>query len=198
MDIVIQYDPPTDPKTFSHRAGRTARAGRSGKAILLLTKGREEEYVDFLAVRKIPLVKESYLETADLATSTNNGDSSSSSTIPLARAIDSAAIDLMHRMRAILLTDRELHDKAAKAFVSSLRAYSKHEASFIFRLADVDFHSLAISYGLLRMPAMPEIKTWRKKQEAVKAKGKEKAEEDVEAVEEMVEWQDEQVDVSTA
>lgn len=45
LDVVIQYDTPTDPKTFSHRAGRTARAGRRGRAIVLLGKGREEDYV---------------------------------------------------------------------------------------------------------------------------------------------------------
>lgn len=45
VDLVVQHDAPTDPKVFSHRAGRTARAGRSGRAIVLLQKGREEEYV---------------------------------------------------------------------------------------------------------------------------------------------------------
>jgi hypothetical protein len=65
-----------------------------------------------------------------------------------------------------------MHDKAAKAFVSSLRAYSKHEATFIFRLVDLDFHSVAIGFGLLRMPAMPEIKDWRKKKEALARKAK--------------------------
>jgi ATP-dependent RNA helicase DDX55/SPB4 len=45
VDVVIQYDPPGDPKSFSHRAGRTARMGRRGKAVILLAKGSEEEYV---------------------------------------------------------------------------------------------------------------------------------------------------------
>lgn len=45
VDCVVQYDPPTDPKVFSHRAGRAARMGRQGKGVVLLTKGSEEGYV---------------------------------------------------------------------------------------------------------------------------------------------------------
>lgn len=45
VDVVVQYDPPSDPKVFSHRCGRTARAGRRGRAITMLRSGREENYV---------------------------------------------------------------------------------------------------------------------------------------------------------
>lgn len=45
VDVVVQYDPPSDPKVFSHRCGRTARAGRSGRAIVMLHEGREEGYI---------------------------------------------------------------------------------------------------------------------------------------------------------
>lgn len=45
VDVVVQVDPPVDPRVFSHRIGRTARAGRKGKAVVLLNKGREEGYV---------------------------------------------------------------------------------------------------------------------------------------------------------
>ncbi len=45
-----------------------------------------------------------------------------------------------------------------KAFVSFVRAYSKHEASYIFRVKDLDFVGLAKSFGLLRLPRMPELK----------------------------------------
>jgi ATP-dependent RNA helicase DDX55/SPB4 len=44
VDVVVQFDPPSDSKAFSHRCGRTARAGRSGKAYALLV-GRELEYI---------------------------------------------------------------------------------------------------------------------------------------------------------
>ncbi|WVN85706.1 uncharacterized protein L203_100856 [Cryptococcus depauperatus CBS 7841] len=182
IDVVIQYDAPTDPKTFSHRVGRTARAGRGGKAIILLGSGREEDYVDFLAIRKIPLIKQPYLdenlEEVDMPTS-----------------IDPGAINLMEDVRKILLTDRKLSDKGSKSYVSAFRAYSKHEASFIFRAGNLDHHSLAIAYGLLRLPAMPEIKDWRKRREEDK-KRNEKLREEGSMIEEgeEVAWEDANVD----
>ena len=35
VDIVVQYDPPSDHKTYVHRSGRTARAGESGVVVTL-------------------------------------------------------------------------------------------------------------------------------------------------------------------
>ncbi|KAJ2773584.1 ATP-dependent rRNA helicase spb4 [Coemansia nantahalensis] len=65
VDCIIQWDPPTDPKSFAHRCGRTARAGRSGSALVFLSPGSEETYIDFLALRKIPMAPAQYLWQAD-------------------------------------------------------------------------------------------------------------------------------------
>ena len=46
VDVVLQFDPPSDPKSFSHRCGRTARAGKPGRATVLLT----EEEIDYVGV----------------------------------------------------------------------------------------------------------------------------------------------------
>lgn len=125
--------------------------------------------------------------------------------------VDEAASALLEEMRSIVKTDRELVDRVsissalvamthanrqgAKSFVSSLRAYTKHEASYIFRAADLDFHSVATAYGLLRMPVMPEIKEWRKKREAALAKkakvGPVEGEDEVEEIK----WTDADIDV---
>ena len=42
--------------------------------------------------------------------------------------------------------------------MSFVRAYSKHEASYIFRIKDLDLIGVAKSFGLLRLPRMPELK----------------------------------------
>ncbi|KAK2466230.1 hypothetical protein APHAL10511_001872 [Amanita phalloides] len=141
VDVVIQFDPPSDPKAFSHRCGRTARAGRSGRAWVLLV-GRESDYVDFMSIRKIPLKEQPYLK--DLPTTNDQEDSSTAV--------------FQSRIREFVLTDRAIHDKSIQAFVSFVRAYSKHEASYIFRLKDLDLVGVAKCFGLLRLPRMPELK----------------------------------------
>lgn len=37
VDVVISYDAPRHVKTYIHRVGRTARAGKTGTAVTLLT-----------------------------------------------------------------------------------------------------------------------------------------------------------------
>ncbi|KAH9857084.1 DEAD-domain-containing protein [Lenzites betulinus] len=146
VDVVIQFDPPADPKAFSHRCGRTARAGKSGRAWVLLV-GREVDYVEFMAVRKIP-IKERPRFAPDGSTILDDDTNANDAEVDTA----------MQTIRQKLLADRALNDKAAKAFVSFARAYSKHEASYIFRLKDLDLVGLAKSFGLLRIPRMPELK----------------------------------------
>jgi len=139
VDLVIQIDPPSDPKVFLHRCGRAGRAGRKGLSVIFLQPGREEDYIPFLEVRKTPI---SLLKRPEISVT------------------DEDAKLVTSKMRKEVLADRALYDKGQRAFVSWVKAYSKHQASSIFRVADLDWTELGNAWGLVRLPKMPELKKW--------------------------------------
>ncbi|KAF7505896.1 ATP-dependent rRNA helicase spb4 [Endocarpon pusillum] len=142
VDLVVQIDPPTDPKVFLHRCGRAGRAGRKGLSVIFLQPGREEDYISFLEVRKTPVEK---LTQPDTSMQPEESAQMASS------------------LRKLVMKDRALHDKAQKAFVSWVRSYSKHQASSIFQVSDLEWGDLAQGWGLLKLPKMPELKGWDRK-----------------------------------
>ncbi|XP_020591812.1 DEAD-box ATP-dependent RNA helicase 10-like [Phalaenopsis equestris] len=56
VDLVINYDIPSNSKDYIHRVGRTARAGRSGSAISLVNQYEVEWYIQIeqLIGKKLP------------------------------------------------------------------------------------------------------------------------------------------------
>lgn len=124
--------------------------------------------LDFLAVRKIPLKEHPYITE-------NQQQHQEEET----RSEDPNVSLFLNKVRAVLKTDRAIHDlvssashslqlsvnpfyflqQGMKAFVSFVQAYSKHEASYIFRVKDLDLVGVAKSFGLLRLPKMPELKS---------------------------------------
>ncbi|KAF7546704.1 hypothetical protein G7Z17_g8254 [Cylindrodendrum hubeiense] len=139
VDLVVQIDVPSDPKVFIHRSGRAGRAGRKGLAIVMLHPGREEDYIKFLEIRKTPIIP---LLKPDI------------------NVTDEDATAVTEKIRGLVRDDRGLYDKAQKAFVSWARSYGAHQATSIFRAADLDWTDLGNAWGLLRMPRMPELKLW--------------------------------------
>ena len=105
----------------------------------LLQPGGEEDYISFLEVRKTPITP---LTTPHIEITDDD-----------ARAATTA-------IRQVVLSDRAINDKAKRGFVSWVRSYSKHQASSIFRIADLDWHDLGNAWGLLKLPKMPELKNW--------------------------------------
>ena len=139
VDLVVQIDPPSDPKVFLHRCGRAGRAGRKGLSVIFLQPGREEDYIPFLEIRKTPIhpLKK-----------------------PAVNVADQDAQLVTSRMRDQVLKDRALYDKGQRGFVSWCKSYSKHQASSIFRVDDLDWTDLGNAWGLIRLPKMPELKKW--------------------------------------
>ncbi|AEO67149.1 uncharacterized protein THITE_2064289 [Thermothielavioides terrestris NRRL 8126] len=72
VDLVIEYDPAFAVPDHVHRIGRTARAGRPGKAVLFLLPGCEEGYTSILPASTpiTPQLYESILQKG-LATAVN-------------------------------------------------------------------------------------------------------------------------------
>ncbi|KAF1349810.1 ATP-dependent rRNA helicase SPB4 [Delphinella strobiligena] len=139
VDLVVQLDPPSDPKTFLHRCGRAGRAGRRGLAVTFLNQGKEEDYIEFLRIRQTPIFP---LHSPAITPSESAGSAATQT------------------IRDVVLRDRAIHDKAQRGFVSWVQAYSKHAASSIFRKEDVDWTEQATAWGLLKLPKMPELKTF--------------------------------------
>ncbi|XP_018565596.1 probable ATP-dependent RNA helicase DDX55 homolog [Anoplophora glabripennis] len=134
MDWVLQWDPPANASAFVHRVGRTARQGQQGSALILLLEN-EAAYVHFIETNQ--RVKLNLLE--DVAT-------------------DEKIEELRDKIRNLLKTDRAIIEKATQAFVSHVRAYSKHECSLLLRVKELPLGAMGAAYGLLQLPKMPELK----------------------------------------
>jgi ATP-dependent RNA helicase DDX55/SPB4 len=156
LDWVVQFDAPQDPAFYVHRVGRAARAGRKGASVLFLTH-KEEAYVDFLRMRKVPLEPlpttevccpprddgdddEGDAEGEKKADKKSSGDDKKAvSTKDFKRVILSASdpalqlTDVLPKVRDMVLKDRDLLEKGTKAFTSYIRAYKEHQCAFIFR-----------------------------------------------------------------
>lgn len=128
VQLVVHYDPPQDPKNFSHRSGRAGRAGELGRSVLLL-RANEDAYTEFLKHRGIPL--------AQLPDRPANDD-----------------IDL----RSINAADRDTYEKSIIAMVSYVRYYQEHHCKYIFRFKELSLPSLFASFGILHRPKMPELR----------------------------------------
>jgi len=42
IELVLQADPPDDPKAYVHRAGRTGRVGRAGRVLTVIPRTRQK------------------------------------------------------------------------------------------------------------------------------------------------------------
>ncbi|BFF91259.1 probable ATP-dependent RNA helicase DDX55 homolog [Drosophila madeirensis] len=139
IEWVVQWDPPSNASSFVHRVGRTARQGNDGNALVFLLPS-EDAYIHFLKINQKVELNELPNDEAG----------------PTATQLPSVLEQLHRQQRA----DKGVYDKGMRAFVSHVRAYTKHECSAILRLKDLDLGKMATAYGLLQLPRMPELKNY--------------------------------------
>ncbi|TDZ54910.1 ATP-dependent RNA helicase DBP7 [Colletotrichum trifolii] len=161
VELVVEYDPAFNAADHVHRIGRTARAGRPGKAVLFLMPGCEEAYIDYLQTKNASPPKPELYETV-LHRGLSNGVEFPVETDakPLAstdRGFSQRAenIQLHMEQRLLIPSGKTLLEAARKAFRSHIRAYATHvkEERVFFNINELHLGHMAKAYGLREAPS---------------------------------------------
>ncbi|XP_063705907.1 probable ATP-dependent RNA helicase CG8611 [Culicoides brevitarsis] len=144
VDVIIQYDPPQKICDYVHRVGRTARAGKQGKAILFVGPS-ETNFIEVLESKRVQIHQEDmekYLRGLLTPAST-------------ARNAHEAAIELQREYEELVSKEKEIKTGASKAFVSWVRFYSTfpRELRPIFNIKTAHMGHHAKSLGLREAPS---------------------------------------------
>lgn len=125
VDWIIQYDPPENPREYVHRVGRTARAGKRGKALLFLLPS-EKGFLRYLKQSGVPLNELSYP--------------------------DKHLANIQTKLEDIISTNYYLYKTATEAFESYIKSYAAHQLKDIFRFKDLDVKGVTKAFGLKATP----------------------------------------------
>ncbi|KAM3966976.1 putative ATP-dependent RNA helicase pitchoune [Aphomia sociella] len=125
VDWIVQYDPPTDPKEYIHRVGRTARGLNTKGSAVIVLRPEEEEFVNFLQKEKVYLDKYSF------------GD---------------PPMEVLEMLEELISKNGVVKTIARKAFLSYLRCYKCHPLKKIFDIKKLDLKSAAKAFGFREQP----------------------------------------------
>ncbi|KAI2640875.1 ATP-dependent RNA helicase dbp-7 [Hypomontagnella submonticulosa] len=169
VDLVVEYDPAFSVDDHVHRIGRTARAGRPGKAMLFLQPGCEEGYVDLLKAAT-PLAPQSYDVTLQKGfvtpiTLPKSDEGTELQTLVSERQTPNSRAEALqlHLEQRLLASSKEgekeggnskLLDRARQAFRSHIRAYATHvrDERVYFDITQLHLGHTAKSFALREAP----------------------------------------------
>jgi len=139
---VIHLDLPASPECYVHRSGRSGHQLELSGISLLLVEKHELDYVEMCRRRQVTL---SSIDLSHLS----EGSLKMTQTI-----VDS--------MRAKSSKDENYQTLGLQAFVSYIRFYSSKLCLRQLLFPKLPFAQTAISFGLLRLPKMPELRARHK------------------------------------
>lgn len=160
IDLIIEYDPPFSRDDHLHRIGRTARAGREGRAVIFLMPGPEEGYVDIL--------RQGYRDGIGRGLIRNEAEEvlrKGFGNAEAALAADQASVQggswseraeqwQLEAERWVVEEEGKAGAMAKRAFVSHVRAYATHVAKerAMFDVKGLHLGHLAKAFALRERP----------------------------------------------
>jgi ATP-dependent RNA helicase DDX31/DBP7 len=170
VDLVVEYDPPFSKEEHLHRIGRTARAGRDGRATIFLLPGCEEGYIDILKegrqdggiglVRHVAndLLRKGFVMKDDHGREKEGG-------------WEERATEWQLDIERWMLDSPKMLEMSRRAFQSHIRAYATHVAAErqIFDMKQLHLGHLCKAFGLRDKPGSINVPGLRQNAGTVKS-----------------------------
>jgi ATP-dependent RNA helicase DDX31/DBP7 len=162
VDLVVEFDPAFAREDHLHRIGRTARAGREGRACIFLMPGSEEGYVEILKSDRKDTEAGVNIARQDADDILNRGLVTSG--IVDKNAYMDKATDLQLAIERWTLASPARLEAARRAFQSHVRAYATHVADErkYFDIKQLHLGHLAKAFALRERPSgmkVPGLRT---------------------------------------
>lgn len=157
VDFVIEYDPPFSKDDHLHRIGRTARAGRDGRALIFLQPGPEEGYVEILNEGRRDSGRG--LTRHDAEELLKKGFSATSGTVSKTAGWEERTSDWQLDVERWALEHPKHLEQARRAFQAHVRAYMTHVAAErkIFDKETLHLGHLAKAFALRDKPSNMKV-----------------------------------------
>jgi ATP-dependent RNA helicase DDX31/DBP7 len=162
VDLVVEFDPAFARSDHLHRIGRTARAGRDGRACIFLQPGCEEGYVEILKSDRKDNEAGINLVRQDADDILNKGLVTTG--IVEKGAYMEKATDLQLAIERWALASPKRLEAARRAYQSHIRAYATHVADerIYFDIKSLHLGHLAKAFALRERPSgmkVPGLRT---------------------------------------
>lgn len=163
VDLVLEFDPAFAREDHLHRIGRTARAGRDGRACIFLMPGCEEGYVDILKSDRKENEAGVHIGRQEAEEILKKGLITSGVTKDKHAYMDKAT-DLQLAAERWALASPARLESARRAYQSHVRAYATHVAAErgYFDIKQLHLGHLAKAFALRERPSgmkVPGLRT---------------------------------------